>query len=132
MNENLLTESKKTETILIQKVEESDKLIKYTLNIIILAGSIGFLTAGISSYLNYNVLPIFNADKIIFFPQGLTMCFYGFFGTLLGINQLLMLNNKIGEGFNEFNKEIGVMKLYRKGIKSDINIIYPLKDIVCN
>jgi hypothetical protein len=129
MNKNLL---KKSETILIEKIEENDKLGKYILNVIILGGSLGFLLVGISSYLNYNLLTILKADKIIFFPQGLTMCFYGSCGTILGINQIIILSNKIGEGFNEFNKELGTMIIYRKGKKSDINISYPLKDIVCN
>jgi hypothetical protein len=132
MNENLLNTSEKNENILIEKIEESDKFTKYTLNILILGGSLGFLVVGISSYLNYNLIPILNSDKIIFFPQGLTMCFYGLCGTIVGINQLLILHNKIGEGFNEFNKELGIMKIYRKGKKTDINITYSLKDIVCN
>lgn len=129
MEKNLLL---KNEKILIEKIEETDKIIKYIANLIILSGSLGFLIVGISSYLNFNLLPILDSKKIIFFPQGLTMCFYGTCGSVLGINQLLILHRKIGEGFNEFNKELGIMKLYRKGKKTDINIIYPLQDIVCN
>lgn len=129
MNKNLL-ENKKNEYLLIENITESNKPSKYLINLIILGGGLGFLIAGLSSYINYNLIPFINAEKIIFFPQGLTMCFYGTCGTVVGINQLIILTKNIGEGFNEFNKRIGTIKIYRKGIKNDINIIYNLKDIV--
>lgn len=43
------------------------------------------------------------------------MCFYGLIGVILSINQFLILYLKIGEGYNEFNKETGMMTIYRKG-----------------
>jgi hypothetical protein len=129
MNENLL-KKRKTEYLLIEKIYETNKPFKYLLNLIILGGGLGFLITGLSSYFNYNLIPLINAEKIIFFPQGLTMCFYGTCGTIVGINQLIILIKNIGEGFNEFNKNLGIMKIYRKGIKDDINIIYKLQDIV--
>lgn len=61
------------------------------------------------------------------------MCFYGTCGVIVGINQIRIILSKIGEGFNEFNKEKGIMQIYRKGPmgeNSDVNIIYPLTDIV--
>lgn len=122
----------KTDTVFKEKILEEDKIIKYILNYTILFGALGFLIVGISSYINYNLVPFLKADDIIFFPQGLTMCFYGTCGTLIGINQLQILTSSIGEGYNEFNKERGIMNIYRKGksLNSDINITYPLTDIV--
>lgn len=61
------------------------------------------------------------------------MCFYGTCGIIVSINQIRIMLMKIGEGYNEFNKEKGIMQIYRKGLigkDSDINIIYPLNDIV--
>lgn len=125
----------KTETKFKEYILETDKLIKYILNLIILTGSLGFLIVGISSYIKYNLLIFLKADQIIFFPQGLTMCFYGFFGTIISINQTKILLTNVGEGYNEFDKEKDIMKIYRKGLNgknSDINITYSLKDILRN
>ena len=61
------------------------------------------------------------------------MCFYGSLGLILSINQFAISILNIGEGFNEFDKTKGNMKIYRKGFpgkNSDVDIIYPLKDIV--
>lgn len=119
--------------ILVEKISETNKFIKYLLNLIIAIGSFGFLIVGISSYTNITIIPFLKADEIIFFPQGLTMTFYGFLGTIISINQYFIILSNIGEGFNEFNKETGTMKIFRKGFpgkNKDINIIYPINDIV--
>nr|AEW12946.2 photosystem I assembly protein ycf4 [Colacium vesiculosum] len=130
-------EKKKTnmlpsENILIEKITEPNKNIKYLLNTILLSGALGFLTVGISSYLRFNIIAFLDSNQIVFFPQGITMCFYGLIGVILSINQFLILYLKIGEGYNEFNKETGMMTIYRKGFlgkDSDINIVHSLKDI---
>jgi hypothetical protein len=60
------------------------------------------------------------------------MTLYGIVGTLISINQYIVLLSNIGEGFNEFNKEKGTMTIFRKGRpgkNEDINIVYPLNDI---
>lgn len=121
------------ENILFEKIEETDKKEKYTINLIMFLGSIGFSITGISSYLNTNILPFLEAKNIIFFPQGITMLIYGSFGIIFSINQFRILIMKVGEGYNEFNKNNGTMTLFRKGQtdeNSDIKIIYPLNDIV--
>lgn len=123
----------KSESILKENIVETDKLTKYIFNITILLGAFSFLIVGISSYIGHNILSFFNASEIIFFPQGLTMCFYGTAGIIVGLNQLKILILEVGEGYNEFNKEKNVMTIFRKGIQgknSDININYPLTDIV--
>lgn len=117
------------ENILIERVFEKNKNFKFLLNFVMLSGSLGFLITGLSSYFNYNFLFFLNADKIIFFPQGITMCFYGFFGTLISLNQIFILGLNIGEGFTEFNKKSGLLTIFRKGRFSDINIVYSLDEI---
>lgn len=122
-----------TKKILIETIKEENKIIKYFINLIISLGSISFLIVGLSSYTNSTLIPFLKADEIVFFPQGLTMTLYGFLGTLISINQYIILLSNIGEGFNEFNKETGTMTIFRKGRlgkNEDINIIYPLNDIV--
>lgn len=128
-NNNIL----QTESLLREKIEEQDKLLKYAINTIMLLGSGGFLIAGISSYLRFNIIPFLDASQIIFFPQGATMCFYGSLGLILSINQFIITFLKVGEGYNEFDKDKGTIKIFRKGFpgkNSDIDINYPLKDIV--
>ncbi len=120
----------KTELIYKEYIIESYKSIKYLINCIIITGSLGFLAVGISSYLKYDILFFLKSEQIIFFPQGLTMCFYGTCGLIVGINQMRILILKIGEGYNEFNKKQGTMTIVRKGSNSDIMITYPLKDIL--
>lgn len=123
----------KNETIIREEILESDKYLKWVINSMMLLGGLGFFIAGLSSYLKQNLIYFINVDQITFFPQGLTMSFYGTCGILVSLNQIRILFFKIGEGFNEFNKEKGIMKIYRKGFlgkESDINITHPLKDIV--
>lgn len=119
--------------ILFEKIEETDKNIKYLINLVMFLGSVGFTITGISSYLNKDILSFLEIKNIIFFPQGLTMLIYGTLGFIFSINQLKILIQEVGEGYNEFNKETGKMTLFRKGTsndkKSDIKIIYPLNDI---
>lgn len=123
------------ESILFEKIEETDKTIKYILNIIMFLGSLGFTITGISSYFNKDIFSFLEVKNIIFFPQGLTMLIYGSLGLIFSINQFKILLLKIGEGYNEFNKINGTMTLFRKGQnneKSDIKIVYQLSDIVRN
>lgn len=82
---------------------------------LILGGSISFLVTGLSSYFNRNFLFIFNSKNIVFFPQGLIMCFYGFLGLIFGIYLWLTIFWSIGGGFNEFNKIDGVVRIFRWG-----------------
>lgn len=124
---------KHEKTILKEYITETDKREKYILNITMLLGALGFLIAGISSYVQFDIIPLIKSEKIIFFPQGITMCFYGLLGTILSLNQIRILLLKIGEGYNEFDKEKGTLKIFRKGFKgkeSDLNLTYQLTEIL--
>ena len=71
--------------------------------------------------------------QFYFFPQGLTMQLYGVAGLLISLNQYLIVYLRVGEGYNEFNKENGNMEIYRKGFPGrtpDIKLSYSLNDIV--
>lgn len=125
----------KNNDLLRENIIEEDIVIKNLYNVVIFLGAFGFLTVGISSYLNFNIIPLLDAKRIIFFPQGLIMSFYGLLGLILSINQILILKNKVGEGYNEFDKLKGTMTIFRKGFpgkNEDINITYPLIDILRN
>lgn len=130
---NPLKENFRDKKILKEEIIEENRGIKYLLNFTILFGALGFLITGISSFYKTNFITFLKSDEILFFPQGLTMCFYGVIGTIVGINQLRILVLRIGEGYNKFDKEKGIMEIFRKGFKgegSDVKIIYPLNDIL--
>ena len=57
---------------------------------IVLLGSLGFLGAGLFSYLGW-------VSSIIFFPQGLVMTFYGLVGLALGLYLGLTIYWAVGE-----------------------------------
>lgn len=133
MEKNLSGLTQQTDYLLYEEIKENDKLIKYSISLIMLLGASGFLIAGISSYLKYNLIPLLQSEDILFFPQGITMCFYGSLGTVLAVLQLKILASNIGEGYNEYNKKTGQLRVFRKGTKgkeSDINIYYSLNDIL--
>lgn len=124
---------------------------------VIFLGGFGFLLTGISSYLKYNLFTSFyriiegtsdllqnsqastsnlygeiGGEGLVFFPQGLLMCFYGSLGLLLSIYWWLLIYWNVGGGFNEFNKKEGFMRIFRWGYPGKnrrIDIVYSLKDI---
>lgn len=121
------------EMIFIERISESNQIVKYILNFIILLGSSGFLIVGISSYFKTNTIYFLKSEDIIFFPQGITMCLYGTAGLIVSLNQFRIAISRVGEGYNKFDKREGIMEIFRKGFngkESDINITYPITDIV--
>nr|YP_010700379.1 photosystem I assembly protein Ycf4 [Flexiglena variabilis]WCH63518.1 photosystem I assembly protein Ycf4 [Flexiglena variabilis] len=118
--------------LLKEEINISNKKYNFTFNIIMLLGSIGFLIVGISSYLQKNLLGFLNANEILFFPQGITMCFYGIIGTIISIYQILLIYWQVGEGYNEFNKQTGKLTIFRKGFpgkNSEIKLVYLIEEI---
>ena len=70
--------------------------------------------------------------QILFFPQGLSMCFYGLAAILLGAYLWFCIFFQIGCGFTEFSKENGNVRIFRLGFpgkKRVINYIYTLSNI---
>ena len=93
----------------------SRRISNYIWAFFIFLGSVGFLATGFSSYFNLNFLFIFNSKNIVFFPQGLIMCFYGFLGLIFSVYLWLTILWSVGGGFNEFNKVEGVVRIFRWG-----------------
>jgi hypothetical protein len=113
-------------------VTGSRRLSNYFWAVVILFGSLGFLLTGLSSYLSYNILPFIHSENIIFFPQGLVMCFYGVLGLIFSIYLWLTIWWSIGGGFNEFNKKSGIIRIFRWGFPGKnrrIDLRYSLKDV---
>nr|AKE98823.1 photosystem I assembly protein Ycf4 [Bangia fuscopurpurea] len=82
---------------------------------IIFIGASGFLLAGLSSYFQANLLPFTNSTDLVFIPQGIVMTFYGSVGIFLSLFLWLTIIWNIGAGYNEFNKDKGIVKIFRLG-----------------
>ena len=126
-----------------------------------LIGGFGFLTAGLYSYwltffpaakflensfekeglfskalfknqIFANILH--SKSDILFFPQGLSMCFYGTAGILLGSYLWFCIFFQVGSGFTEFNKSANTVRIFRLGFPGKNRLIdykYTLDNIQC-
>jgi len=110
----------------------SRRFSNYFWSFFLFVGGIGFLLAGISSYLKINLLPFANPTELVFIPQGLVMIFYGTlsFGMSVYIITTLLLD--IGSGYNEYNKVEKLVKIVRKGFPGknrEVLLTYPFSNI---
>ena len=110
----------------------SRRFSNYFWSVALFLGGIGFLLAGISSYLKINLLPFTNATELVFIPQGLVMMFYGTlsFGISVYITATVFLD--IGGGCNEYNRIENLVKIVRKGFPGrnrEILLTYPFSNI---
>lgn len=124
--------STNSDLILRESVVGSRRISNYWWASVVLLGASGFLIVGISSYLQYDLVPFLSAKNIVFVPQGLVMCFYGSAGILLSIYLWLTIFWNVGEGYNEFDKGNGLVRIFRWGYPGKdrrINIVYDIKDI---
>ena len=110
----------------------SRRFSNYFWSVVLFLGGIGFLLAGISSYLKINLLPFTNSTDLVFIPQGLVMMFYGTlsFGISIYIITTVLLD--IGGGYNEYNRIESLVKIVRKGFPGknrEILLTYPLSNV---
>jgi hypothetical protein len=128
----MLESSEYSSLLFREKVVGSRRFSNYWWASVIFLGALGFFSVGFSSYLGFNLIPFLDAKDILFFPQGLVMCFYGIVGLLLSLYLWLIILWSIGEGYNEFNKTDGTMCVFRWGFPGKnrrIQLTYLLKDI---
>ncbi|MEB3882946.1 photosystem I assembly protein Ycf4 [Lyngbya sp. CCY1209] len=78
-------------------------------------GGLGFLLAGISSYLGRNLLPFSDPTQLIFVPQGLVMGLYGGAAILLASYLWLVIFWDLGGGYNRFDRDSGDIRIFRWG-----------------
>ncbi|NJK46899.1 photosystem I assembly protein Ycf4 [Candidatus Gracilibacteria bacterium] len=96
-------------------------------------GGIGFLLAGLSSYLKVNLLLVSDPRGLQFVPQGIALLFYGVAGTLIALYLWLIVLWDLGSGYNEFNKETGKIKIFRWGFPGKnrrIELEFPIEDVM--
>lgn len=118
--------------VLRKPIVGSRRLSNYLLATVVSVGGIGFLLAGLSSYLRVNLLPFANPTQLIFVPQGLVMSLYGIAAVLLALYLWLTILWDVGGGYNEFNRETGKVQIFRLGFPGKnrkIDITYPLDEV---
>ena len=100
--------------------------------IVVSLGGFGFFLAGVASFFGTTFLFFFESNEISFIPQGLMLVFYGTIGSILGIFLILTIWWNVGSGYNEYNRKIKTVKLYRKGFPGqnrEIVLTFPFDEI---
>nr|YP_635755.1 photosystem I assembly protein Ycf4 [Chara vulgaris]Q1ACJ2.1 RecName: Full=Photosystem I assembly protein Ycf4 [Chara vulgaris]ABA61896.1 hypothetical protein RF4 [Chara vulgaris]WAP91325.1 hypothetical chloroplast protein RF4 [Chara vulgaris] len=121
----------KSQVFRLEPIIGSRKYINYFWSFSIFFGAFGFLIVGICSYLKKELF-FFSAENIIFIPQGAVMCFYGIAGIFLSFYLWFTMILGVGSGFNEFNKNEGIVNIFRWGFPGQnrrIKICCLIKDI---
>ena len=110
-----MTTNKTKQQTLRQDVLGSRRLSNIVWAAIVTMGGIGFLLAGLSSYLQTNLLIVSDTSQLQFIPQGVALTFYGVAGSLLATYLWLLVIWNIGGGYNEFDKETEKITISRMG-----------------
>lgn len=133
MKTNIVIKSMITqEPIIRYSVPGARRFGNYVWGSLLCLGGIAFLLTGLSSYFEIPFFSLFKSPTIQFFPQGLVMCFYGVLGLVLGIYIWLIIFWNLGEGFNEFNRQTGYVRIFRWGFPGKnrrIDLQYPIQEI---
>ena len=106
-----------TKNLLIRRdfIYGSKQLSNFLWASLSLFGGSVFICLGLASYYQTDFLTIFNGTNIQFFPQGILLLFYGFSGSLLSFYLWSIYFLSVGDGYNEFNKEEQLIKIFRWG-----------------
>ena len=119
-------------SVLRQNILGSRRFSNYLWAVVSLLGGLGFLLAGLSSYFKINLLLVSDPSNLQFIPQGVALTFYGVAGTLLSLYLCLTIWWDVGGGYNEFNKNTGIAKIFRQGFPGKnrhVEIDIALEDI---
>ncbi|WP_319420894.1 photosystem I assembly protein Ycf4 [Pleurocapsa sp. FMAR1] len=110
-----MTTNKTKQQTLRQNILGSRRFSNFLWASIVSMGGVGFLLAGLSSYLKTNLLIVSDTSELQFIPQGVALTFYGVAGLLLASYLWLLLVWNVGGGYNEFSKETGKITISRQG-----------------
>jgi hypothetical protein len=105
----------KSENLWIDKVIGSRRISNFIWASVVFLGSVGFILVGFSSYIGKDIIPFLPSQSIAFAPQGLVMLFYGIGGLFLSIYLWCVIFWGIGSGYNEFDRQEGVISIFRWG-----------------
>lgn len=102
-------------TIIKDEIIGARNLKTYLASTILFIGGLAFFLAGLSSYFQLNFLPFTNTSLILFYPQGITMIFYGIAAIFLSFYLFFTIYLNLGSGYNEFCKKDEIVRLVRLG-----------------
>jgi Ycf4 len=128
----MMTTDKTQQQILRQDILGSRRLSNLSWAAIITIGGVGFLLAGLSSYLKINLLIVSDTSQLQFVPQGVALTFYGVAGSLLATYLWLLLVWNVGGGYNEFNKDTGNVTISRQGYPGknrQVKVEFPISEV---
>jgi len=100
--------------------------------LIVSLGGIGFFLTGLSSFFNKNLLIFSDSKEIAFIPQGIVLLFYGTVGSVLGIFLILTIWWDVGFGYNEYNRLLQKVTIYRRGFpgkNQELSFTFNFEDI---
>lgn len=100
---------------IVTNINGSRRLSNIFWAITVSLGGFGFFLTGLSSFFRVNLLLFSDSSEISFIPQGIVLLFYGTVGSILGMFIALTVWWNVGSGYNEYNRDVGKVKLYRKG-----------------
>ena len=123
---------KKEDQIFRQEILGSRRFSNYFRAVVVTIGGTGFFLASLSCYTGTNFLPFANPLELIFLPQGLAMGLYGTAGILLATYLWLTIVWNLGSGYNEFDKSIKEVKIFRWGFPGknrNVQLICKLDDV---
>ncbi|MDJ0590089.1 MAG: photosystem I assembly protein Ycf4 [Pleurocapsa sp. MO_226.B13] len=127
-----MTTNKTKQQTLRQDVLGSRRLSNIVWAAIVTMGGVGFLLAGLSSYLKTNLLLVSDTSQLQFIPQGVALTFYGVAGSLLATYLWLLVIWNVGGGYNEFNKETEQVTIYRLGYPGknrQVEVKFPIDQV---
>jgi len=110
----------------------SKRISNYFWLVISFLGGVGFFLAGLSSYLQIQMLPFTKIENISFIPQGIVMTFYGSIGILLSIFLFANIVFNVGGGYNKYDKSLNKVEIFRLGFPTqsrEIYLSYDFKEI---
>ena len=104
-----------TELVIRENITGARNVSSYIIMSVLLLAGTGFFLAGLSSYLNINLLLITDTKEISFIPQGIALLFYGTGAIGLGVYILFTILLNVGSGYNEFSKKENLVRIVRLG-----------------
>ena len=119
--------------VLRYEIRGSRRFSNYFFAVMVAIGGIGFTLGGLSSFLHVDLLPNSGLGQLQFIPQGLALSFYGLAGILLDAYLWFVIIMDVGSGYNEFDRDRGVVTIHRLGFWGKDRIIhfeYPLQDVL--
>jgi hypothetical protein len=123
---------KQDQPFLKSYIKGSRRLSNIFWALVVSAGGVGFLMAGLSSFLKINLFIFSRSSEILFIPQGIVLLFYGTVGSILGIFLWLTIWWDIGFGYNYYSKEKQKVYIYRKGFpgkNSELNLVFKFEEL---